>query len=227
MRERKMTLVVDVGGSHVKVSLGRQSEPIKLASGPELTPRAMVAEVKKAIAGRRFDRVSIGYPGPVAKGRPAEEPKNLGRGWVRFDFAKAFGKPVRIVNDAAMQALGSYAGGRILFLGLRTGLGSALVADGVLLGLELAHLPYRKGKTDEDYVGLRGLLRLGKRKWERHVARVVGMLRHAMQANYVVLGGGEAKRLASLPPGARPGSNANAIRGGLRLWDMDGSRNRL
>jgi polyphosphate glucokinase len=164
----------------------------------------MVARVKEAIAGQKYDAVSIGYPGPVVNGQPANEPKNLARGWVRFDYKKAFGKPVRIINDAAMQALGSHQGGRMLFLGLGTGLGSALVVDGVVAPLELAHLPYRRG-TYEDYVGLRGYERMGRRKWEKHVHVVVELLKHALQVDYVVLGGGQTKKLKSVPKGARVG----------------------
>src|SRR5882724_8944971 len=194
------TLVIDVGGSHVKISFGRPKDVIKLSSGPRLTARRMVTAVKKATANLRYDNVSIGYPGPVANGRPSEEPQNLGGGWIRFNYEKAFGKPVRIVNDAAMQAIGSYEGGRMLFLGLGTGLGSALVADGVIEPLELAHLPYRKKKTFEDYVGLRGLERMGRKRWGDHVEKVVEILKHAMQADYVVLGGGQTQFLKAVPP---------------------------
>ena len=179
----------------------------------------MAAEVRKAVAGVKFDAVSIGYPGPVTRGRPAREPHNLARGWMRFDYAKAFGVPVRIVNDAAMQALGAYAGGRMLFLGLGTGLGSALVAEGVLMPLELAHLPYRSGRSYEDYVGVRGMVRLGRKKWTRHVHLVVAMLKAGLQADYVVLGGGQTRKLKALPPGVRVSGNQSAIRGGLRLWE--------
>jgi len=217
------TLVIDVGGSHVKISIGRPKNVLKLPSGRHLTAKRMVIAAKKAIGNRRYDNVSIGYPGPVENGRPAEEPRNLGGGWVRFNYEKAFGKPVRIVNDAAMQAIGSYEGGRMLFLGLGTGLGSALVADGVIEPLELAHLPYRKQKTYEDYVGLESFERMGRKKWEHHVEKVVELLKHAMQADYVILGGGQATLLKSVPPGTRLGNNENAILGGLRLWsDFDG-----
>jgi polyphosphate glucokinase len=178
-----------------------------------------VRAVLRAAAGWRYDAVSIGYPGPVTNGRPAREPHNLGGGWTRYDYRAAFRKPVRVLNDAAMQALGSYRGGRMLYLGLGTGLGSALVIDGVVQPLELAHLPYRKGRTFEDYVGQRGYERLGKRAWVRHVTHVVEALRHALQVEYVVLGGGSVKRLEQLPPGCRPGTNANAFTGGTRLWD--------
>jgi polyphosphate glucokinase len=178
----------------------------------------MVAAVKKATADWKFDAVAIGYPGPVLHGRPVAEPHNLGVGWVGFDFRKAFGKPVKLVNDAAMQALGSYEGGRMLFLGLGTGLGSALIVDGMVEPTELAHLPYKKGRTYEDYVGLRGLERLGKKRWTRHVFDVVEKFKAALQADYVVLGGGNAKLLKDLPPGARLGDNTNALKGGIRLF---------
>jgi len=169
--------------------------------------------------GFKYDAVSIGYPGPVVNGRPAEEPANLGQGWRGFDYKKAFGKPVRVVNDAAMQALGSYQGGRMLFLGLGTGLGSALVIKGVLAPMELAHLPYKTGKTYEDFVGARGLKRLGKTAWTEHVHTVVALLKHGLQCDYVVLGGGQTRKLKSLPRGVRVGGNLNAALGGMRLWD--------
>jgi polyphosphate glucokinase len=178
----------------------------------------MAAAVRKATAGWTYAKVSIGYPGPVLNGKPVSEPHNLARGWVGFDFRKAFGRPVQLVNDAAMQAIGSYEGGRMLFLGLGTGLGSALIADGVLEPMELAHLPYKKGRTYEDYIGLHGLKRLGKKKWRRHVADVVTRLQAALGADCVVIGGGNAKLLKKLPEGARLGSNDNAFRGGFRLW---------
>jgi polyphosphate glucokinase len=211
-------LVIDVGGTNLKVSVGGTADIIKVASGPDMTAARMAEEVMKAVPGPSYDVVSIGYPGPVVNGRPAREPHNLGAGWMRFDYAKAFGKPVRVVNDAAMQALGSYQGGRMLYLGLGTGLGSAFVGDGALEPLELAHLPYRKGRTYEDYLGLRGLKRMGRKKWQRHVEKVVEILKHGLQADYVMLGGGQTKELKSLPPGVRLGTNAHAIIGGLRLW---------
>ena len=214
-------LVIDVGGTNLKVSVGSPGDVIKIPSGPEMTAARMADEVKKAVADRDYDVVSIGYPGPVVNGRPASEPHNLGAGWMRFDYAKAFGKPVRVVNDAAMQALGSYQGGRMLYLGLGTGLGSAFVGDGVLEPLELAHLPYRKNRTYEDYLGLRGLQRMGRKKWQRHVERVVELLKHGLQADYVMLGGGQTKELSSLPPDVRLGTNAHAILGGIRLWNKD------
>jgi polyphosphate glucokinase len=169
-----------------------------------------------------FDVVSIGFPGPVLRGRPVCEPRNLGGGWVGFDFEAAFGRPVRVINDAAMQALGSYEGGRMLFLGLGTGLGSALVVGGRIEPLELAHLPYRK-RTYEDYVGRRGLERLGRKKWRRAVADTVERLREALRPDYVVLGGGNARKLEQLPPGVRAGSNAHAFEGGFRLWGVESS----
>jgi polyphosphate glucokinase len=214
-------LVIDVGGTNLKVSVGGSGDVIKIASGPDMTAARMAEQVQKAVAGRSYDVVSIGYPGPVVNGRPASEPHNLGAGWMRFDYAKAFGKPVRVVNDAAMQALGSYQGGRMLYLGLGTGLGSAFVADGVLEPLELAHLPYRKNRTYEDYLGLRGLQRMGRKKWLRHVERVVELLKHGLQADYVMLGGGQTKELSSLPPDVRIGTNAHAILGGIRLWNKN------
>ena len=212
-------LVVDVGGTHIKLLASGHADRVKLDSGPTLTPDEMVAGVRAATAAWDYDAVSIGYPGPVRAGQPAAEPHNLGPGWVGFDYAAAFGRPVRVINDAAMQALGSYEGGRMLFLGLGTGLGSALVAEGVVQPLELAHLPYRRGHTFEDYVGAAGLERLGRRRWRRYVDDVVARLQTAMQAEYVVLGGGNSKKLDRVPPGARLGDNANAFTGGMRLWD--------
>src|SRR4029079_18505850 len=212
-------LVIDVGGTNVKVGTNGRKIPLRIPSGPELTPARMAAAVKKATASWSYDAVAIGFPGPVANQRPAAEPHNLGRGWVRFDYQKAFQKPVRVVNDAAMQALGSYQGGRMLFLGLGTGLGSAFVADGQLEPLELAHLPYRGDRTYEDYVGLRGFKRLGRQKWQKHVERVIELLKHGLQADYVMLGGGQTKKLKGLPPGVRVGNNSHAILGGIRLWE--------
>ena len=211
-------LVLDVGGTNVKALATGQREPRKVASGPTMTARGMVAAAKKLSCDWSYDAVSIGYPGPVLNGRPVAEPRNLGGGWVGFDFRKAFGKPVRLVNDAAMQALGSYEGGRMLFLGLGTGLGSALVDGDRLEPMELAHLPYKKGRTYEDYVGRRGLEKLGKKRWRKAVADVVDRLATALDVDYVVLGGGNAKLLRPLPKGARLGDNANAFRGGFLLW---------
>lgn len=189
-----------------------------------MTARKMAAAVKKAVGDWDYSHVSIGYPGPVLHGKPVADPHNLACGWVGFDFAKAFGCPVKLVNDAAMQAIGSYDGGRMLFLGLGTGLGSALIVDGVLEPMELAHLPYKNGRTYEDYIGLRGLKRLGKKKWRRYVADIVTRLKTALEADYVVVGGGNAKLLKNLPPGARMGKNENAFKGGFRLWQPNGRR---
>jgi len=213
-------LVVDVGGTNVKVACvaRRRGETLKIPSGPGMTPGRMVAAVQGAIGDFKYDAVSIGLPGPVKGGKPVGEPKNLGKGWTRFDFRKAFKAPVRILNDASMQALGSYRGGKMLFLGLGTGLGTALVVPGTVIPLELAHLPYRKGKTYEDYLGTRGMRRLGRVKWTAHVADVVGILRVALQAESVTLGGGNAKKLLSAPPGTRLSDNRQAIEGGILLW---------
>ena len=211
-------LAVDIGGTHVKILATGQDEPRKFVSGPKLTPDAMVTGVKKLAKGWKYDAVSIGYPGPVLHGRPLLEPHNLSKGWVGFDYRGAFGRPVKIVNDAAMQALGSYEGGKMLFLGLGTGLGTAMVVDGVVEPMELGHLPYRKG-TYEDYVGLRGLEKRGKKKWRKHVALVVERLAAALEPDEVVLGGGNVKKLKELPPSCRAGDNANAFAGGFRLWD--------
>jgi hypothetical protein len=211
-------LVIDVGGTHVKVLATGHQQRVEIPSGPKMTPVKMVSAVRAATVGWKYDAVSIGYPGAVVHGRPIIEPRHLGSGWLGFDFTKAFGRPVKIVNDAAMQALGSYKGGRMLFLGLGTGLGSALIVDNVLEPMELAHLLFKKGRSYEDYVGLAGLKRLGKRKWRRQVKEVVQQLRSAVQADYVVLGGGNAKLLKKLPPGTRLGDNSNAFQGGYRLW---------
>jgi polyphosphate glucokinase len=222
----KKVLVIDVGGTHVKVGASDQKDVVKIESGVTMTPGLMVEAVKKVAAGWKYDAVAIGYPGPVLHGLPVAEPHNLGFGWIGFDFKKAFGKPVKLVNDAAMQALGSYEGGRMLFLGLGTGLGSALIVDGYLEPMELAHLPYKKGRTYEDYVGLRGLERLGKKRWARHVFDVVEKLKAALGADYVVLGGGNVKLLKELPAGARLGENSNAQKGGIRLFQEGDSTKR-
>jgi polyphosphate glucokinase len=218
----KNVLVIDVGGTNLKVSM-RGKELLKIPSGKKMTASGMAAAVLKSIGGWKYDAVSIGFPGTVKNGKPSHEPHNLSSGWTRFNYEKAFGKPVMILNDAAMQALGAYQGGRMLFLGLGTGLGSALIAEGVLMPLELAHLPYRRGKTYEDYVGLRGFRRMGRRKWTHHVHKVVALLSAAMAADEVVLGGGQTKRLIRLPPGTRQSSNEYAIRGGQKLWDRPSS----
>jgi len=217
----RRVLVVDVGGTSVKILASGQDQHRSFLSGPTLTPRQMASAVKKLARDWDYDAVSIGYPGPVLCGRPIAEPYNLGRGWVGFDFAAAFGHPVQVVNDAAMQALGSYKGGKMLFLGLGTGLGSAMIVDGIVEPMELAHLPYKKG-TFEDYVGRAGLERHGKKKWRRHVADVVARLIAALEPDDTVIGGGNVKKLDPLPPHARAGDNANAFRGGFRLWGKDG-----
>jgi predicted NBD/HSP70 family sugar kinase len=212
-------LVIDVGGTSVKLLATNKKEPRKFPSGAGMTPAVMVRQVKKTVKDWDYDVVSIGYPGPVIHGRPLRDPHNLAPGWMDFDFQRAFRRPVRILNDAAMQALGSYKEGRMLFLGLGTGLGSALIVDGLLEPMELAHLPYKGGKTFEDYVGIRGLKRLGRKKWEAHVGKVVKRLREALQAEEVVLGGGNVKKLKNLPAGARKGDNENAFVGGFRVWE--------
>jgi polyphosphate glucokinase len=214
----KNVLVVDVGGTSVKILATGQSERRSFLSGPALTHRRMISGVKKLARDWTYDVVSIGYPGPVLHGRPVAEPYHLGRGWVGFDFGAAFGRPVKVVNDAAMQALGSYEGGKMLFLGLGTGLGSTIIVDGIVEPMELGHLPYKKG-TYEDYVGEAGLERHGKKKWQRHVADVVGRLIAALEPDDTVLGGGNVKKLDVLPPHCRAGDNANAFRGGFRLWE--------
>jgi polyphosphate glucokinase len=211
-------LVIDVGGTHVKVLATGKKEHREVESGPTMTAQQMVTAVKQLAAGWMYEAVSIGYPGPVAHNRPLHEPRNMGGGWVGFDFPGAFGCPVKLINDAALQALGSYKGGHMLFLGLGTGLGSAMVVDGIVEPMELGHLPYRKGRTYEDYLGLRGLKRLGKKRWLRHVTVVVGLLRAALEPDDVVIGGGNAKKLNELPPGCRLGDNANAFTGGFELW---------
>lgn len=211
-------LVCDVGGHNVKILVTGQDEPRKLPSGPALTPQLMVSGVKDLAGDWKYDVVSIGYPGPIRQGRPAAEPHNVGPGWVGFDYEAAFGCPVRLINDAAMQALGSYRGGKLLFLGLGTGLGSALVVEGIVVPLELCILPYKKGSY-EDYVGTRGLVRLGKKEWRQCVADVVARFIEAFVAEDVVLGGGNVKYLKELPPGSREGKNANAFVGGFRLWE--------
>jgi polyphosphate glucokinase len=211
-------LVVDVGGTHVKLLASGQPRRREFGSGPSLTPRQMLKAIKSLTADWPYEYVALGVPGPVMHGRIVSEPVNLGEGWVGFDFRKGFQRPVRVMNDAAMQALGSYRGGTMLFLGFGTGLGTALVKDGVVAPLELAHLPYKKGRTYEDYVGLRGLERHGKKKWRAHVLDVARRLTAAVGAEDLVIGGGNAKFLTVLPPGARLVDNANAFKGGFRLW---------
>jgi polyphosphate glucokinase len=215
----RRVLVIDVGGTHVKALMTGETEVRKFESGPKLTAEKMAKDVKELVKGWHYNCVSIGYPGPVINGNPLREPHNLGGGWMGFDFKKAFGCPVKLVNDASMQAIGSYKGGKMLFLGLGTGLGSAMIVDGMLEPMELAHLQYRKGKTYEDYLGIRGLERLGKKKWRAHVYKVCEQLKAALAADYIVLGGGNVKKLKKMPPGAREGDNNNAFVGGFRLWE--------
>lgn len=217
----RRVLVIDIGGTHIKVYAKGILQPVKIDSGPAMTPKNMIKGVRTAVDGWQYDVVSVGYPGPVVHGKPLRDPVNLGRGWVGFDFQKAFGRPTRVINDAAMQALGSYRGGRMLFLGLGTGLGSAMIVDGILEPTELAHLPYKNGKTYEDYIGDTALKRRGKRKWIGSVFDVVDQLKNALQADYVVLGGGNAKRLTTLPPDSFLGTNENARTGGIRLWHSE------
>src|ERR1700694_5536334 len=211
-------LVVDVGGTHLKILASGHRMSRKIASGPKVTARLMCNWVRKAASDWQYEVAAIGYPGPVVHGRPVHEPYNMSKGWVGFDYAEGLGCPVKVINDAAMQAIGSYEGGRMLFLGLGTGLGSAMIVDGIVEPMELAHLPYRKGKTYEDYLGLRGLKRLGKKKWRRYVSRVVEELQTALNADYVVLGGGNVKKIKTLLPKTRLGANGNAFIGGYRLW---------
>lgn len=212
-------LSIDVGGSHIKVLTSDGGEEAKVESGSGMTAAAMVAAIRPLLADRNFDVISIGYPGPVRDNRAALEPANLGRGWVDFDFADQFGKPVKMVNDALMQAIGSYDGGRMLFLGLGTGLGSAMVMENVAQPMELAHLPYKKGHSFEDYVGEAGLEKRGKKKWRKHVTDVVEHLQSALQPDYVVIGGGNVEKLDVLPDGCRRGDNTRAFEGGFRLWN--------
>jgi predicted NBD/HSP70 family sugar kinase len=221
-RRPARVLVLDVGGTHVKVAFSDSAREWEIPSGPKFTPSAMVRAVARAVGGEKYDAASIGYPGPVARGKIVREPAHLGPGWVGFDFRKALGCPVRIVNDAAMQALGNYEEGHMLFLGLGTGLGSAMVLDGVLQPMELAHLPYKKRRTFEEYVGEAALERLGKKKWAKEVRRVVQVLVAALEPDEVVLGGGNAAKLGELLPGVRLGDNREAIVGGIRLWGGSG-----
>ena len=216
-------LVLDVGGSHVKLRISPHGGPRRFVSGPKMTPGQMVKGVLELVDPDEYDAVSIGYPGVVFRGRIAAEPFNLGRGWVGFDFEAALGKPVRIINDAAMQAVGSYTGGRMLFLGLGTGMGATLILDGVVEPMEFGHLPYKNGRTYEQYVGQRGLDRLGKKKWRKEVAAVVAQLSHALEVDYVVLGGGNVRLLKKVPKPARLGANSNAMTGGRLIWRATGS----
>jgi len=217
-KPQRRVLAIDVGGSHVKTRVSGSREMRQFESGPTMTPRQMVSRVLRQTGDLKFDVVSIGYPGVVVHGKIVTEPYNLGRGWVGFDFRKAFGRPTVLMNDAAMQAIGSYEGGRMLFLGLGTGLGSALIVDGTVAPMELAHLPYKRGRSYEDYVGDGGRRRLGAKKWRRAVADVVAQLSKALETDYVVIGGGNARKLKKLPANARLGSNDFAFLGGFRVW---------
>src|SRR5579863_4419915 len=222
-KRHRRVLAIDVGGSHVKMRVFGRRELRQFESGPKLKPRQMVAQVHELTGDWIYDAVSIGYPGVVLHGKVVAEPHNLGRGWVGFDFQKAFGRPTHVMNDAAMQAVGSYEGGRMLFLGLGTGLGSALILDGVVAPMELAHLRFKKGRSYEEWVGERGLKRLGIKKWSRAVDEVVTQLCAALEADYVVIGGGNARKLKRLPKNARLGSNDFAFLGGFRVWRRAGS----
>jgi polyphosphate glucokinase len=214
----RRVLAIDVGGSHVKARVFGRRDMRQFESGPTLTPRQMVARIHKLTGDWNYDAVTIGYPGVVLHGKIIAEPHNLGKGWVGFDFRKALGRPTHILNDAAMQAIGSYEGGRMLYLGLGTGLGSALIVDGIVAPMELAHLAFKKGRTYEDYVGAQGLKRLGGKKWRQAVKEVVEQLTAVLEADYVVIGGGNARKLKRMPKNARLGSNDFAFIGGFRVW---------
>jgi polyphosphate glucokinase len=223
-KPQRRVLVIDIGGSHVKTCVSGHRDVRQFESGRKMTPRKMVKGVLTLVGDLKYDAVSIGYPGVVVHGKIVTEPYNLGRGWVGFDFHKAFGRPTLILNDAAMQAIGSYAGGRMLFLGLGTGLGSALIVNGVVAPMELAHLPYKHGRTFEDFLGDHGRRRLGSKKWRRAVAAVVKQLSTALEADYVVIGGGNSRKLKRLPSNARLGSNDFAFLGGFRMWRASAPR---
>lgn len=214
----KIVLAIDIGGSHVKILSSAGGAERRADSGPGLTPQQMTDAVKKLAEGLSYDVISMGYPGPVTHNRPLTDPANLGKGWAGYDFAAQFGKPVKVVNDALMQAIGSYEGGRMLFIGLGTGLGAAMIVDNVAQPMELAHLPYKNGKSFEDYVGERGLEKRGKKRWRKYVFDVVDRLRAAMQPDYVVIGGGNVDKLDELPAESRRGDNTRAFEGGFRLW---------
>ena len=215
----KHILVIDIGGTHVKFRVGAHGAVREFESGPRMTPGRMTRQLHRLLGGQRYDAVSIGYPGLVYHGRIAADPHNLGKGWVGYDFAAALGRPVKLINDAALQAVGSYRGGRMLFLGLGTGLGATLIIDGVVEPTEVGHMPYKGGRTFEDYAGERGRERLGNRTWRKAVRKVVAALCAAFEPDYVVLGGGNARKLKKLPRGVRLGGNLHAFAGGLRLWD--------
>jgi len=213
-------LVIDIGGNNVKIMATGENEKRKFASGPDLTPKRMVTDVKELAAGWSYEAISIGFPGPVRNNRPQREPVNLGKGdWVNFNYEEAFGCPVKMINDAAIQALGSYEGGKMLFLGLGTGLGTTLIDEQHIVAMELGHLPYKKDQTFEEYLGIQGLNKTGKKKWQKNVFIVVEKLRAALLPDYIILGGGNSKKLSALPPDTRLGDNLNAFKGGFRLWD--------
>jgi polyphosphate glucokinase len=222
----RRVLVLDVGGTHVKMRVGTRGAIREFESGPQLRPKALVRQVLKLTSDWRYEVISIGFPGVVVAGKIAAEPHNLGSGWVGFDFQEALGKPVRVSNDAALQASGSYRGGHMLFLGLGTGLGATLILDGVIEPLEIGHLPYKHGRSYEEYVGESGYRRLGAKKWRKVVVRVIEQLRSVLEAEYVVLGGGNVRKLKTLPRGVHRGDNRNAFVGGVRLWQQTG-KNRL
>jgi polyphosphate glucokinase len=213
-------LVVDAGGSNIKLMVSGSEERIKFESGPRFTPRALMAGIRKVAGDWDYEAVSLGLPTPIVRDLPAREPNNLGRGWMKFDYAAAFGKPVKLINDAAMQALGSYEGGRMLFIGLGTGLGSAMILDSILVPLELGELSYTQQRTFEGMLGRDGRKRLGQKKWEEALERVVVILRNSFVIDYIVIGGGNARRVERLPAGTRLGDNRNAFLGGLRLWGL-------
>ncbi len=228
MATAKKVLVIDVGGTHLKILATGHKTKRETLSGPKMTAQMMCRWVKSAAKDWQYDVASIGFPGPVVHGKPMREPFNLGKGWVAFDYRKALGCPVKVINDAAMQAIGSYEGGRMLFLGLGTGLGSAMIVDGIVQPMELAHLPYKNGKTYEDYLGIRGLERMGKQKWRRYVKQIVKELQAALVPDYVVLGGGNAAKIKILPPKTRLGDNEKAFVGGFRMWaEKKGKRDEI
>jgi polyphosphate glucokinase len=212
-------LVIDIGGTHVKVASTDKRVPIKIVSGPEMTAEKMAQQVLAATESWKYDVVSIGYPGPVTHDHPLAEPHNLAPGWIDFPYQKKFGKPIRFINDAAMQALGGYKGGRMLFLGVGTGLGSAMIFEGTVIPLELAHLPYKKGRTYEEYIGLAGLQLRGRKRWRKSVLDIIARLQNALVCEYVLLGGGNAKLMSDLPSHVILGANSNAIDGGIKLWE--------
>jgi polyphosphate glucokinase len=215
-------LAVDIGGTHIKFRTQRHTKPVKIDSGKKMTPEKMMAAIHENARDWKYDHVSLGYPGPVVHDVPLADPFNLGKGWAKFDYKKAFGnKPLRMLNDAAMQALGSYKGGRMLFLGLGTGLGSALVVEGVVQGMEVAHLRWKKGKTYEDFLGEAALKRDGRKKWTRNVMDVISELRQVLQADYVVLGGGNARLIKKLPDKVLLGANDNAFKGAFLIWKKE------